>query len=615
SASAAAAAAATSIAPVASAACARLSRTRKCTSLDSASASANANAATSSNTASDHRDSLDSRVVVTTSPSYSSLQSFSSSLDEAAWSRAVQRRQVLRELLDTEAAYVVGLKALADALSTYIPTRTTIHRSTLELLALHQRFLGQLRSVLPRGECDGADGGAEMRDAGRTDPAKGGPGIGDDSGVGYDKQQQCKRPPKHRSVATASFSVTHRGPIETHGVGRYNQHGGSPKKRPRPSRQRRQPVESLIRTSRAIAAPPLDAAKTADLLRWLLPRLDLYEDYGVTFQIVQKELDALRKSMSPTQWQVFDHGIEALVRSVAPDERRLKNARQGFTLEDMLMKPIQRVCKYQLFLAGLLKCTPVIDDPLSHAAVDAALQGMLEVNQEINRVTGDAVLKDRIYKTLLLRERLAFSSAQPYRDVLREFGPLNLCGVLHVAYQTGAGEVQGEYMLTCLFETHFTNFTFKIVFPAPNDSTACHELVLTACSDKEACQWIEYITRLASTSAARPADRGFWRRECAVTSSAAAPVAPDLLCSILELPLKRLPDGDRNAPANGSITASRTVIDDPTTISSDKPRRLPDDDSMRSVNRDCVSSTARRPDPAATDAHQVREMAARHLDD
>lgn len=46
----------------------------------------------------------------------------------------------------------------------------------------------------------------------------------------------------------------------------------------------------------------------------------------------------MRKSMSMSNWQVFDHGIETLVKSVAPDDKRAENARQGFTLEDLLLK-------------------------------------------------------------------------------------------------------------------------------------------------------------------------------------------------------------------------------------------------------------------------------------
>lgn len=36
------------------------------------------------------------------------------SLDESAWNRAVQRRQIIREILETETTYVAGLKSLTD---------------------------------------------------------------------------------------------------------------------------------------------------------------------------------------------------------------------------------------------------------------------------------------------------------------------------------------------------------------------------------------------------------------------------------------------------------------------------------------------------------------------
>lgn len=39
------------------------------------------------------------------------------SLDEGAWNRAVQRRQIIRELLDTETTYVSGLRALTEVRS------------------------------------------------------------------------------------------------------------------------------------------------------------------------------------------------------------------------------------------------------------------------------------------------------------------------------------------------------------------------------------------------------------------------------------------------------------------------------------------------------------------
>ncbi|KAI5304471.1 hypothetical protein KEM56_006462 [Ascosphaera pollenicola] len=429
------------------------------------------------------------------------------SLDEAAWNRAVQRRQILRELVDTESTYVIGLKALADALSTYIATRTTIYRSALELLALHQRLLGKLTTIIPRADSPATS---------PTHSAK----NGDQLKCSTTDNTRFSSQPAHKMRSAAERNIDRKSLA---------------------SKKLKEPVESRIKSAQGVAAQTVEAAKVAELLRWSLPQFDVYEDYGVTFQMVKKELEIMRKSMSISNWQVFDHGIETLVKSVAPDDKRAENARQGFTLEDLLLKPIQRVCKYQLFLAGLLKCTPVIDDPLSHAVIDAALQGMLEVNQNINRVTGDPILKDRIYRTLLLREKLGFSR-QPYKDVLREFGPLRVCGVLHVAYQTEA-DVHGEYMLCCLFNAHLlfavpigetghfdsvavlklvdvklemadneiglhcdtTHFTFKIAFKI---GETYHEFILTACSEKEANQWKEYISRHSSAEVIRQSDQG-----------------------------------------------------------------------------------------------------------
>lgn len=119
------------------------------------------------------------------------------------------------------------------------------------------------------------------------------------------------------------------------------------------------------------------------------------------------------------------------MKNVASTNTREAISNQCFTLGDLLMKvranylflgaslkadannhmsqPIQRVCKYQLFLAELLKNTPVADCPSSHAIIEGALQRTLSASQDINRATGDPVAKDRIRKTMLLGERLEFA--------------------------------------------------------------------------------------------------------------------------------------------------------------------------------------------------------------
>lgn len=56
----------------------------------------------------------------------------------------------------------------------------------------------------------------------------------------------------------------------------------------------------------------------------------------VTYQLILDEVDAMRKST--INWQVFDMGIEALIKSVAPHNRREGYSHQSFTLGDLLMK-------------------------------------------------------------------------------------------------------------------------------------------------------------------------------------------------------------------------------------------------------------------------------------
>ncbi|KAI5286474.1 hypothetical protein KEM55_000289 [Ascosphaera atra] len=151
------------------------------------------------------------------------------SLDEEAWDRAVQRRETLKEFLNTESTYVTGLKSLADALSTYIPTRTTIYRSTLEMLALHQRLLEGLVIFIP--------------------PA--------DHSIPSASFFQCpNRPPQDEGCVAAKPNPDASGGKDV-----------KPNRRSLTSRALKQPIETRIRTSKHVAAETKDAARVAQLLQ------------------------------------------------------------------------------------------------------------------------------------------------------------------------------------------------------------------------------------------------------------------------------------------------------------------------------------------------------------
>lgn len=71
-------------------------------------------------------------------------------------------------------------------------------------------------------------------------------------------------------------------------------------------------------------------------------------------------------------------------------------------------KPIQRVCKYPLLFAELLKQTPVYDCPDSHMEIENVLIRLREATTEINRATDDPRMKLTMEKTWLLQDRLVF---------------------------------------------------------------------------------------------------------------------------------------------------------------------------------------------------------------
>ncbi|KAM5437931.1 hypothetical protein McanMca71_002153 [Microsporum canis] len=395
------------------------------------------------------------------------------SLDEAAWNRAVQRRQIIQELVGTETVYVSGLKALGDVFSTTVISQTGIGRSVGTLLRLHTTFLDALRAALPR--------------ASPITPLS--------SSM---KWMTAKKVAKKSSIDFHRKSVT--------------------------TRRLREPIEHRIKSSRSVAAEPSEAEKVAEILMSKLPKFKIYEEYGIKYHLVSQEIEELRKTVD---FQVWDHGTEALSRSVAPIECQELSPNQALTINDLLAKPIQRVCKYQLFLSDLLKCTPSSDCPAAREALELAHQCMIDTVQEINRATGDPIAKDRMAKTLLLRNKLDFTGFGRERDILRDFGPIKVCGVLHITYET-LESIAGEYMVCALFASHIllavpcaenrnfavvaiiattrakvenvnekpglqctrTPHSWKMIYIASGET---FELVMTACSTKEAAQWMDQL--------------------------------------------------------------------------------------------------------------------------
>ncbi|KAL2271188.1 hypothetical protein VTJ83DRAFT_559 [Remersonia thermophila] len=204
-----------------------------------------------------------------------------------------------------------------------------------------------------------------------------------------------------------------------------------------------------------------------------------------------------------------------------------------------LANPIQRACKYHLLFKDLSRHTPVIDCPSSHMEIETTISKLLDISTYVNAATNNPKVKMAVEKTRALQTRLAFPDKVSVRR--NEFGGpdvADLCGVLHVCWQTREAVVNGQYMAALLYrewlclaiaegyqqrymvqvcvalsnlkleevdnnrgiQCHSARHSWKIVFMSGNQ---LYELMLTACSPKEELEW---RSRLSQSSSAPPSD-------------------------------------------------------------------------------------------------------------
>lgn len=184
-------------------------------------------------------------------------------------------------------------------------------------------------------------------------------------------------------------------------------------------------------------------------------RLFIYEEYGAKYEMMIKDIASAHRTMP--QWETYQKGLEALASSVGPSSNHGDNSKKSLTIGDLLVKPIQRVCKYPLLFSELLKYTPVIDSPYAHMEIENTLIRLRETTAQINRATDDARVKAVLEKTWLLQDRLVFPDSKldaASKNQIRSFGHIQLCGVLHACWQSKEG-VQGQYMIALLYKDWF----------------------------------------------------------------------------------------------------------------------------------------------------------------
>jgi RhoGEF domain len=338
-----------------------------------------------------------------------------SSSDEGALRRSIKRRQILQEVLSSEESYVADLKALYSLFSTLLAsissisaqTRISIQRDVMEMLHLHEQIVNELHRVALRATF------REWRYV--TSPLR----------------LSRKRHRKWQSLDAASFhpSPTRASHTDTAVNG----------------------VNVRSRGSSAHAADPAEVADVARVFRYHMTQFYVYEEYSAKYAIMVQELAHSHKNVP--HWACYESGMEALANSLTSLNQRGVDCRKGLTAGDLLIKPIQRICKYPLFFGDLHKQTPVVDCPISHAEVDGILSLLRQMIGEINLATDNPRARERIQRRWLLQNRLKLGHNTLKSDQFRMLGHVLLCGVLHVAYQT-SHRIGGGYMLCLMFKDY-----------------------------------------------------------------------------------------------------------------------------------------------------------------
>ncbi|KAJ5662540.1 uncharacterized protein N7477_010156 [Penicillium maclennaniae] len=237
---------------------------------------------------------------------------------------------------------------------------------------------------------------------------------------------------------------------------------------------------SINQHYKSLIAESLEGLEVAREVEKLSASFSAYEEFCSNYELLAQDVAILRHSIP--NWSAFDQGIEALSKSVTSVEKSLR-----------------------VLVA------------------------------RINSATGNPVNKDRIQKTLLLQEKLYFSESFMLRDIYKELGPLTLCGVLHITYQTPE-TIVGEFMVCVLFNCYLIfvkgiedfrrlqvvaciylgdlrmdstqngrglycygcPFSWKLLFQDQEDS---HEFVLSASSATEEKQWKMEILKCSASLA------------------------------------------------------------------------------------------------------------------
>ncbi|KAI1827974.1 Dbl homology domain-containing protein [Xylaria intraflava] len=401
--------------------------------------------------------------------------------DPAVTERLLQRRRILEELIATEESYIGDIRFLMNVYVTLLaslPTphqglRSSINQNLTDIIELHEEILGELHRIVPDSEY--------------TQPDR---------------------------IVVKQIPPANEGHHRWHSLDSVPEDKGGP---------------SWLQSVPGVIAEPSIAAEVAQIFGKKMNRFFIYEEYGARYELMIKDIASTHRMLP--RWENYQRGIEALASSISATNNHSGSSRKSLTIGDLLVKPIQRICRYPLLFSELLKYTPVCDCPNSHMEIESVLARLREATAEINRATDDPGVKVSLEQTWLLQDRLTFPNQRSNaasKSTIRSLGQVRLCGALHVCWQTRDG-VTGQYMVSLLYrdclclatagkveqvytiqacvsldtikieeadngrglQCHTAPFSWKLIFECDYQ---LYEIIMTACSKKEETEWRKHLS-------------------------------------------------------------------------------------------------------------------------
>ncbi|KEY67517.1 hypothetical protein S7711_02437 [Stachybotrys chartarum IBT 7711] len=425
-------------------------------------------------------------------------------LDAAATERALQRRRILNELISTEESYVGDVRFLLNVYITILaslptlPTglRSTINRNLAEVVELHEEILQELRRIMP--DAEHVEARLAVMSNGR---------VLDCNSYAHNH--------RHRT----SLDVVPEG-------GRASTWGQQTQETPSSPQEVAEVAKVFARKVNMPEYCALGLHGPANAHQ--MNRFFIYKEYGAKYELMMKDISLAHRTMP--EWDTYQKGLEALASTYCSVRSNKASSKRALTIGDLLVKPIQRICKYPLLFAELLRHTPVSDCPNSHMEIDSTLTRLREATAEMNRATDDVHTKATLEKTWLLQDRLAFPNRKldaTSKNHIRSFGHIRLCGALHVCWQS-SNAIEGRYMICLLYrnvlclasagrvepvytilacislhrarmeatdngrglQSHAAPFSWKLEFEHDHQ---LYEMIMTACTAKEETEWCAHL--------------------------------------------------------------------------------------------------------------------------